>query len=271
MAFEPSLTEEFSSLVKPEEAQSESFFKGKVREETGVVGETYHFKRRSHNEAIIGLPRGAAVQTHPSDFADIECKPLMLYHREFIAKYDMLRRTVEYRKGTIKEIQDSLARAYDKVVNDALYAASGSLTSLSVTDLNDAGWMAADAAFAGYTRSKREMYAMIRKGGRKDTLADTNIKNNFWLNNRIMAEGEMPVIYGFKPTTWDKLTAPTPATNRRCWFWIKDCVGVAQCEGIDVRVDYDEDLVGFKVTGTMFMNAAVIDPTGIRYADINDA
>jgi hypothetical protein len=269
-SFEASLTEEFNSFVKPEEAQMNSFFKGKTKEDTGVVGETVHFKRRVHNEAIIGKPRHAPVENQAQRYEDVECKPKLIYHRETIDKYDMLRRTVNYKQSTVADIEAALWRAYDVRVRDVVETQIGSLSQVTGAALDDAGWQSANLAFAGYTDKKREMYAMIRVGGQKDSIADPNIKNNYWLNNKVMAEGELPPVYGFKPTCWNNLAIPS-AGQRRNLFWIKDCVGVAIAEGVKIEVTYDEDLIAYKVLGTLFMDACIIDPTGVRYMNIADA
>lgn len=269
--YEASLTQEFNSLVKQDEVQTESFFAGKVDEKTGVVGETIHFKRRTPNEAIFNKARHAPLEVQGQTYNDIEIKPKLVYHTEEIDKFDMLRRTVQYKESVNKVITGSLARAYDYRIRDVLDAALGSLTQITGAATDDAGWQNAKLAFSGYTQGKQDLNAMIRLGALKDTLADPNIKNNFWLNNRMMAEGELPSIYGFKAAAWDKLTAPTPGTNRRCWFWIKNCIGVAVAEGVKIEVNYVPERLSYLVTGTRFFDAAVIDPLGVKYMVIADA
>jgi len=271
------LSETWTNEVNIEAQQPERLLWDKFASETASGTKQHHFTRLSRLTAQINKGSLENYEIAKVDGDDAPAPIVSVAIQTGIDDFDAVKVNYDARANYTKLIMPALGQGVDAYILSRLQVAvtspgtAGAPANVAVASLADASWQTIRAAFVtSEFQVKPGMFnAAISPGGELDILGDTNLKNNFWYQNDMIKNGTLPPLYGFQTVTHPNLLVPA-ASQRRNWFWNINRAKIAKVKDMEMRVDYDFKAGAYLLTARCFFGFAVVDPKGVKYADIND-
>lgn len=263
--------ERWSREARLEFAQMESKLKGKFNEVSDTA-KTYNFQLFGHEEAKTSKARHADVEIQAQDATLIPVTAGLIYQSYMIDDWDTAQVNFDYRNVISKKAASAVWRKYDDKIITALAASTNSETTLpSANTLNFAGAVKMAETLDLQDVPDGNRFGVISSGAMTDLLTDSSYVNNFHFQNDAVKTGVAKDVAGFDLIKHNRLpNGAAGSTERRCFFWHKDAVGVFTAKQFGVKIDWVPMKQGWLFTASMLVGVTIIDQKGVQYCDVTN-
>lgn len=254
--------------------QGAAYIRNRVRVKSGVVGQTYDFRRMGTG---LATQHTSSELITPADYSHTKLPATLTNWRvgDYTDLFDQAETNIDERAELGQANGKSVGRAEDQLIIDALDAA----TSIAGTVDEDLGGTNSLINAVKLRRAKRYLMAQQARGGEhsilvnalalEGALSETEITSADYQTFRALVDANLDekVAFGFK---WmviedrDEGGLPTGSTNiRLCFAFDKSAVGLAV--GIEPRtyVDWVGERLSYLSQAVIKAGSTVIDPNGV--------
>lgn len=254
--------------------QGAAYIRNRVRVKSGVVGQTYDFRRMGTG---LATQHTSSELITPADYSHTKLPATLTNWRvgDYTDLFDQAETNIDERAELGQANGKSVGRAEDQLIIDALDAA----TSIAGTVDEDLGGTNSLINAVKLRRAKRYLMAQQARGGEhsilvnalalEGALSETEITSADYQTFRALVDANLDekVAFGFK---WmviedrDEGGLPTGSSNiRLCFAFDKSAVGLAV--GIEPRtyVDWVGERLSYLSQAVIKAGSTVIDPNGV--------
>lgn len=250
---------------------------GKLRKaaklRTGVKGDTYKFNYMSKGTAVQRA--GPSSDITPMD-VDHDFKTATLANWD-ASEYTDLWDKAEVLFDEVAELAATIAMALGRREDQLIIDALNAETTLAGTVGNDIGGTNSNLNMDKVRRAKRYLDAQgvpstdrhiaVSAYGLESMLGETEATSSDYNSVKALVQGELNTYVGFTWTMIEDRSAegglPLSGTDRKCFVWHKDAIGLAVGIDISARVDWVPQKKSWLSTGTLKAGSVSIDGYGI--------
>lgn len=254
--------------------QGSSSLKARVRNKTGVVGQTHFFQKMGSSVAV---QHTSAELITPADFQHNKVPVTLSNWRigDYTDLFDQAETTVDERGDLAKSNAMALGRTEDQLIIDALNAG----TSLAGTVDEDLGATNSSLSAAKLRRAKRLLLAqqttgsdhtiVINAAAAEGALSDTQVTSADYQNMKALVDGQInqKMAFGFTFVVIEDRAEgglPVGSTSiRLCYAFDRAAVGIATAIEPSTRVDFIPERYSYLSQGVLKAGATVIDSKGV--------
>lgn len=263
--------EKWAKEARLEFAQMESKLKGKFTEVSDKA-KTYNFQLFTHEEAKTSKARHADVEITAQDATLIPVTAGLIYQSYMIDDWDTAQISFDYRNVISKKASSAVWRKYDDKIIAALAASTNSETTLPTANafkFDGAVKMAETLDLQEVPDGNR--FGAVSPGAMTDLLNDSTYVNNFHFRNEAVKTGVAKDVAGFDLVKTNRLpNGAAGSTERRCFFWHKDAVGVFTAQDFKIKIDWVPHKIGWLFTASMLVGITIIDQKGVQFCDVTN-
>jgi hypothetical protein len=256
---------EFDSMVK-HAYQSAGKLRGAVTLRSGVVGDTYKFRKMGKG---LANQKASSADVDPMDISHslVTCTLENWNAPEYTDIFDQAEVNFDEKSELAKTIAMALGRREDQLVIDALAAATSTHTAITATSGFDvASIRAAGAALDGVGAPSEGRYIAFNKTQKQQLLGTTQATSADYMNVKALVSGDIDTFYGFKFILIDDRAEGGldggGTTTADAFAFHRDSLGMAV--GIDPKteINYVPQKTSWLVNGVLKAGACVRDVDG---------
>lgn len=254
--------------------QGSSVLRSRVKTKTGVVGNSYDFRRFG---AGVAYQHTTAELITPADFQHTKVPATLSNWRlgDYTDLFDQAETTVDERAELAKAIAMGIGRAEDQLIIDALDAAS----SIAGTVDEDLGGTDASLNADKLRRAKRYLVEKQANGGdhtmvinaraMENALSETEITSADYQTMKALVDADInnKKAFGFTFVVIEDRAEgglPTGSSNiRLCFAFDRAAVGLASALEPRTHVDWIPERYSYLSQGVMKAGSTVIDGNGV--------
>ena len=256
---------EFDSMVK-HAYQSAGKLRGAVTLRSGVVGDTYKFRKMGKG---LANQKASQADVTPMDIShSLVTSTLENWNApEYTDIFDAAEVNFDEKSELASVIANALGRREDQLVIDALAAATSTHTAVTATAGFDVATIReAGAALDGVGAPMEGRYIAFNKTQKQQLLGTTQATSSDYMNVKALVSGDIDTFYGFKFILIDDRVEgglPGGGTSTADAFaFHRDSLGMAV--GIDPKteINYIAQKTSWLVNGMLKAGACVRDVDG---------
>jgi len=256
---------EFDSMVK-HAYQSAGKLRGAVTLRSGVVGDTYKFRKMGKG---LANQKASSADVDPMDISHslVTCTLENWNAPEYTDIFDAAEVNFDEKAELAKVIAMALGRREDQLVIDALAGATSTHTAITATSGFDvASIRAAGAALDGVGAPMDGRYIAFNKTQKQQLLGTTQATSSDYMNVKALVSGDIDTFYGFKFILVDDRAegglAGGGTATASAFAFHRDSLGMAV--GIDPKteINYVPQKTSWLVNGVLKAGACVRDVDG---------
>lgn len=188
---------EFDSMVK-HAYQSAGKLRGAVTLRSGVVGDTYKFRKMGKG---LANQKASQADVTPMDISHslVTCTLENWNAGEYTDIFDAAEVNFDEKSELASVIANALGRREDQLVIDALNAATSTHTAVTATAGFDVATIReAGAALDGVGAPMEGRYIAFNKTQKQQLLGTTQATSSDYMNVKALVSGDIDTFYGFK-------------------------------------------------------------------------
>lgn len=256
---------EFDSMVK-HAYQSAGKLRGAVTLRSGVVGDTYKFRKMGKG---LANQKASQADVTPMDISHslVTCTLENWNAPEYTDIFDAAEVNFDEKSELASVIAMALGRREDQLVIDALNAATSTHTAITATSGFDVATIReAGAALDGVGAPMEGRYIAFNKTQKQQLLGTTQATSSDYMNVKALVSGDIDTFYGFKfILVDDRVEGGLPGggtSTADAFAFHRDSLGMAV--GIDPKteINYIAQKTSWLVNGVMKAGACVRDVDG---------
>ena len=256
---------EFDSMVK-HAYQSAGKLRGAVTLRSGVVGDTYKFRKMGKG---LANQKASQADVTPMDISHslVTCTLENWNAPEYTDIFDAAEVNFDEKSELASVIANALGRREDQLVIDALNAATSTHTAITATSGFDVATIrAAGAALDGVGAPMEGRYIAFNKTQKQQLLGTTQATSSDYMNVKALVSGDIDTFYGFKfILVDDRVEGGLPGggtATADAFAFHRDSLGMAV--GIDPKteINYIAQKTSWLVNGVLKAGACVRDVDG---------
>lgn len=256
---------EFDSMVK-HAYQSAGKLRGAVTLRSGVVGDTYKFRKMGKG---LANQKASQADVTPMDISHslVTCTLENWNAGEYTDIFDAAEVNFDEKSELASVIANALGRREDQLVIDALNAATSTHTAVTATAGFDVATIReAGAALDGVGAPMEGRYIAFNKTQKQQLLGTTQATSSDYMNVKALVSGDIDTFYGFKFILIDDRAEgglPGGGTSTADAFaFHRDSLGMAV--GIDPKteINYIAHKTSWLANGLLKAGACVRDVDG---------
>lgn len=256
---------EFDSMVK-HAYQSAGKLRGAVTLRSGVVGDTYKFRKMGKG---LANQKASQADVTPMDISHslVTCTLENWNAGEYTDIFDAAEVNFDEKSELASVIANALGRREDQLVIDALAAATSTHTAVTATAGFDVATIReAGAALDGVGAPMEGRYIAFNKTQKQQLLGTTQATSSDYMNVKALVSGDIDTFYGFKFILIDdRVEGGLPGggtATADAFAFHRDSLGMAV--GIDPKteINYIAHKTSWLANGLLKAGACVRDVDG---------
>jgi hypothetical protein len=261
---------EFDSMVK-HAYQSAGKLRGAVTLRSGVVGDTYKFRKMGKG---LANQKASQADVTPMDISHslITCTLENWNAPEYTDIFDQAEVNFDEKSELASVIANALGRREDQLIIDAMTAGSSTHSTVTATAGFDvASVRQAGAALDGVGAPMEGRYILFNKTQKQQLLGTTQATSSDYMNVKALVAGDIDTFYGFKFILVDDRVegglAGGGTGTAVAWAFHRDSLGMAVGMDIKTEINYIAQKTSWLVNGMLKAGAVVRDNDG--FVEIN--
>ncbi len=255
----PSFVKQWSDDVKQDFQQRSSKLLENVRVHRDVIGSTYGFHKlasveattKARNADVTGLdPVSSVVNVTLADF----------YASVYLDKLDETKTNVDLRREYVQSVSAALSRKVDDVIISALDAATAT-TSTVTGGLTIPKIIEAMTYLNVNEVNPEDRILVISPKQLGEALQITQLTSADYVALQAIQKANIGSAFGFTWVVSNRL--PKATTNRTCFAFNKQAIGVAIGADISTEINYIPEKVSTLVNSFVSIGAGIVDNAGI--------
>jgi len=264
--------ESWNKEAKLEYTQMESLLKGKITEHRGPQ-KTHNFQLFTPTVAKTSKARHAEVEISAQDATLIPATVGLIYEAQMIDDWDAAQNSFDYRNVITKNVTAAVWKKYDDKIITALAASTSGETTLPTGNtFNYAAASKMAEVLDTQDVPMGDRFGLISAPAMRQLQNDSVYINNFHFKNEVVKTGIARDVAGFDLIKTNRLgNGAAGNTERRCYFWHKDAVGMHIAQDFKIKIDWVPTRQGYLFTASMLVGTVIIDNKGVQYCDVANA
>ena len=256
--------------------QAQRSLGGLTRERTGVVGSTVKFPKIGKGVASVRTPQTDVVPMNVT-YSQVTATMTDYIAGEYSDIFHQPKVNFQERQELVQTVAGAIGRRMDQVTIDALVASSGTGTvantiqedgsSGSATGLNTGKIRASKKALDAKNVPTSDRTLLVHANSLSALLGQTSVQSSDFNSIKALVAGELDTWLGFKVVTIgdrdEDGLAIDGSSDRVCYAFHKDAIGVGIGMNQQSRVDYIAEKTSFLVASMFSGGGIMIDADGI--------
>ena len=260
----------FDSEVK-QAYQGQRMLAGVTRERSGVEGSTVKFPKIGKGSATLRIPQTDVTPLNVS-YSQVTATMEDYIAAEYSDIFNQQKVNFNERQELVQVVAGAIARRMDQVVLDALAAASsptavGNDVGGTDSNMNVAKMRAAKKALDANNVPAEGRILVMHANSLDALLGETEVTSSDYNSVKALVQGDINTFLGFNIITLgDRDEGGLPidgSSDRTCYAFHKDAVGLGVGMGQTSRVDYIAEKTSYLVASMFSAGAVAIDDEGI--------
>lgn len=260
----------FDSEVK-QAYQGQRMLAGVTRERSGVEGSTVKFPKIGKGSATLRIPQTDVTPLNVS-YSQVTATMEDYIAAEYSDIFNQQKVNFNERQELVQVVAGAIARRMDQVVLDALAAASsptavGNDVGGTDSNMNVAKMRAAKKALDANNVPAEGRILVMHANSLDALLGETEVTSSDYNSVKALVQGDINTFLGFNIITLgDRDEGGLPidgSSDRTCYAFHKDAVGLGVGMGQTSRVDYIAEKTSYLVASMFSAGATAIDDEGI--------
>ena len=248
-----------------------------VDNRTGVIGNTYHFRRSGRGMAVPHVPF-TSRQAMNTTFTPIVCNLQAWDATEFVDSIEEMFTNAQYRARLAENVSRAIGGREDQTIIDALVAGfgGGATIGASATGLTDAKMREVVRRFEDRGVPAENRHMLISAVGYDNLLAETRYSSQDFGGTNSVRDGRLPTVYGVQMhvvETRPEGGLPTqagPPVVRQNFAFDSMAVGVALGRENALVIERRPDITAWQINQQLAIGAVIIDPDGVIRVDTQE-
>lgn len=264
---------EFDSMVK-HAYQSAGKLRGAVTLRSGVVGDTYKFRKMGKG---LANQKASQADVTPMDISHslITCALENWNAPEYTDIFDQAEVNFDEKSELASVIANALGRREDQLVIDSMAAGTSTHTAITATAGFDvASIRQAGAALDGVGAPMEGRFVLFNKTQKQQLLGTTQATSSDYMNVKALVAGDIDTFYGFKFILVDDRSegglAGGGTSSAAAWAFHRDSLGMAVGIDIKTEINYIAQKTSWLVNGLLKAGAVVRDNDGFVKINSDD-
>ena len=265
-----SFIDQFGAEVK-QAYQRAAKLRGTVRSRTGVIGATSAFQKLDALNiatATFTKARGADMPIASGLHSQVVATLADYYQAEAITKLDELKTNVDLRREHVLRLGKGFGRLYDSIIIAALDTTTNA-TPTTTGGLTVAKVLEAKEIMDGNDVDPEDRYMAVSAKALSDALTEDKLTSSDYQTLKALVQGDIGTAYGFK---WIMHTGlPVATSQRTCFAYHKDAVGIALGRDIEVSVGEVFEKYEVWVRAVLSMGAVMVEDAGVVEINVDES
>jgi hypothetical protein len=256
---------EFDSMVK-HAYQSAGKLRGAVTLRSGVVGDTYKFRKMGKG---LANQKASQADVTPMDISHslITCTLENWNAPEYTDIFDQAEVNFDEKSELASVIANALGRREDQLIIDAMASGTSTHTDITATAGFDvASVRQAGAYLDGVGAPMEGRFILFNKTQKQQLLGTTQATSSDYMNVKALVAGDIDTFYGFKFILVDDRSegglAGGGTSSASAWAFHRDSLGMAVGIDIKTEINYIAQKTSWLVNGLLKAGAVVRDNDG---------